>query len=86
MNFYLAQASLPMLAWHDMLVAAVYSRNRQPHPQSRRMELRFCSPHGLSTGLRLDLSDMLTAPGSLVAVLCEGAKSSACEPVADLAL
>jgi HAMP domain-containing protein len=40
MNYFLAQGSLSMLAWHDMLVAAVYARNRLPHPQSRRVELR----------------------------------------------
>jgi len=85
LNFYLAQGSLTMLAWHDMLMAGVYARNRLPRPQSRRMELRSRSPLELATLKRPDMSDMIAAPGSLVAILRDGAKSSSCTAVADLA-
>ena len=85
LNFFLEQGSLTMLAWHDLLIASVYARNRLPQPQSRRMELRSRSPQELATQKRPDLSD-IAAPGSLVAVLRDGAKSSACKAVADLAI
>jgi hypothetical protein len=40
MNFFLAQAHLSMLAWCDMLQAAVSVLNSLPRPQSCNRSLR----------------------------------------------
>ena len=84
MNFYMAQAYLTMLAWCDMLLAAVAALNYLPRPQSRNEMLRVKSPHEIATGLKPDLSTHIAAPGQLVVVHHAGAKASACAQTATL--
>ena len=49
MNFFMAQAYLTMLAWCDMLLAAVTALKYLPRPQSRNLLLRGRSPHEIAT-------------------------------------
>ena len=84
MNFFMAQAYLTMLAWSDMLLAAVAALNCLPRPQSRNELLRVKSPHKIATGVKPDLSTHIAAPGQLVVVHHAGAKASGCVPTAAL--
>ena len=84
MNFFMAQAYLTMLAWSDMLLAAVAALNYLPRPQSRNELLRVKSPHEIATGVKPDLSTHIAAPGQLVVVHHAGAKASGCVPTAAL--
>jgi hypothetical protein len=86
LNFFLAQAHLTMLAWCDMLAAAVMVLNTLPRPQSRHLPLRTKSPLELATGVKPDLSRFIAAPGQLVVVHRDGAKASVCAKTASLAL
>ena len=49
-NFYLEQSLLSPLAWHDMLMAAVWSVNRLPHPHSADPTLRMSTPFERARG------------------------------------
>jgi hypothetical protein len=83
-NFYLERSLLAPLAWHDMLMAAVWTLNRLPHPSSSDPSLRMSTAIEKSTGAKPDLSLMRTAPGALVGCLRHGAKSSSLESVSEL--
>jgi len=86
LNFFLAQAHLTMLAWCDMLAAAVHVLNQLPRPQASNVALHTMSPHELATGSKPDLSRHIAAPGQLVVVHHDGAKASSCARTASLAL
>ena len=77
MNFFLHLAMLNMVAWYDMLRAAVYAFNVTPHVHSERLDLRSKTPYELSRGVRPDLSHQIAHPGQMVALLSHGTKSSA---------
>jgi hypothetical protein len=66
-NFYLERSLLSALAWHDMLMAAVWTINRLPHPQAADPLLRMCTPYERAMGTKPDLSHMRAAPGALIA-------------------
>jgi hypothetical protein len=53
---------LSMLAWHDMLMAAVWIVNRRPSVTVSGE----CTPFELATGLKPHLSEMRVQPGRLV--------------------
>ena len=86
LNFFLAQAHLTMLAWCDMLAAAVHVLNQLPRPQASHVALHTMSSLELATGSKPDLSRHIAAPGQLVVVHHDGAKASSCAQTASLAL
>ena len=77
MNFFLHMGMLSMVAWYDMLRAAVYAFNVTPHLRSGRIDLRSKTPYELSRGTPPDLSMQVAHPGQMVAILTHGSKSSA---------
>jgi len=79
MNFYLEQGHLSSLCWMDMLEAAAYVMNRQPHPQSAVKRRQVQSPFELTFRKKPDFSDLVAAPGELVVVGYDGYKASAGE-------
>ena len=83
-NFYLERSLLSPLAWHDMLMAAVWTINRLPHPSSSDPSLRMSTAFEKSKGAKPDLSLMRFAPGALVGCLRVGSKSSSLGPVSEL--
>ena len=80
-NFYLERSLLSPLAWHDMLMAAVWTLNRLPHPHASDPSLRMSTAYEKVTGSLPDMSFMRCAPGALVGCLRYGAKSSSLAPV-----
>jgi len=62
MNFFLEQGHMSSLCWMDMLEAAVYVMNRQPHPQSAVKRRQVQSPYELAYRRKPDLSDRIAAP------------------------
>ena len=83
-NFYLERSLLSSLAWHDMLMAAVWALNRFPHPSASDPQLRMCTAYERATGERPDLSLMRASPGMLVGCLRNGSKSSALTSTSEL--
>ena len=77
MNFFLHLAMLNMVAWYDMMRAAVYAFNMTPHLRSTRLDLRSKTPYEISRGAPPDLSLQVAHPGQMVAILSHGTKSSA---------
>ena len=83
-NFYLEQSLLSPLAWHDMLMAAVWSVNRLPHPHSADPTLRMSTPFERARGEQPDMSLMRHAPGALVGCYRDGRKPSSLAVVSEL--
>jgi hypothetical protein len=83
-NFYLEQSLLSPLAWHDMLMAAVWSVNRLPHPHSADPTLRMSTPFERARGEQPDMSLMRHAPGALVGCYRDGRKPSSLASVSEL--
>jgi hypothetical protein len=83
-NFYLERSMLASLAWHDMLMAAVWTLNRLPHPYASDPAMRMSTAFEKATGTRPDLSLMRCAPGALVGCLRNGSKSSSLNAVSEL--
>jgi hypothetical protein len=84
-NFYLERSMLASLAWHDMLMAAVWTLNRLPHPYASDAAMRMSTAFEKATGSQPDLSLMRCAPGALVGCLRNGSKSSSLNAVSELA-
>ncbi len=76
MNYYLECGRLSAISWLDMLLAAAYSMNQLPHPQSRDRKKQVQSAFELIHGRKPDLSLMIAGPGEIVIVDEEGAKAS----------
>ena len=75
-----------MLAWCDILCAAANVFNSLPRPQSSKLALSKMSPDELASGVKLDLSTWIAAPGQLMALHAVEKKAIACTRTARLGL